>query len=57
MAYDPAFAYEIAVIMQDGIRRMYVEQEDIFYYITVMNEPLRPCRDACRRRTMFARES
>jgi len=38
-AYDPAFAYEIAVILQDGIRRMYVEQEDIFYYITVMNEP------------------
>jgi len=37
-AYDPAFAYEIAVIIQDGIRRMFVEQEDIFYYITVMNE-------------------
>lgn len=36
--YDPAFAYEIAVILQEGIRRMYVEQEDIFYYITVMNE-------------------
>jgi pyruvate dehydrogenase E1 component len=39
LAYDPAFAYEIAIIVQDGIRRMYVEQEDIFYYITVMNEP------------------
>ena len=39
LAYDPAFAYEIAVIVQEGIRRMYVEQEDIFYYITVMNEP------------------
>jgi pyruvate dehydrogenase E1 component len=37
-AYDPAFAYEIAVIVKDGIRRMYHEQEDIFYYITVMNE-------------------
>ena len=36
--YDPAFAYEIAVILQEGIRRMYVEQEDLFYYITVMNE-------------------
>jgi pyruvate dehydrogenase E1 component len=36
--YDPAFAYEIAVIIQDGIRRMYVEQESIFYYLTVMNE-------------------
>jgi len=39
LAYDPAFAFEIAIIVQDGIRRMYVEQEDIFYYITVMNEP------------------
>ena len=39
LAYDPAFAYEIAIIVQEGIRRMYVEQEDIFYYITVMNEP------------------
>jgi pyruvate dehydrogenase E1 component len=37
-AYDPTFAYEVAVIVQEGIRRMYVEQEDIFYYITVMNE-------------------
>jgi pyruvate dehydrogenase E1 component len=39
LAYDPAFAYELAIIIQDGIRRMYVEQEDVFYYITVMNEP------------------
>src|SRR5271163_4162663 len=38
-AYDPAFAYEMAVILQDGIRRMYKEGESIFYYITVMNEP------------------
>ncbi|HEX2714664.1 MAG TPA: pyruvate dehydrogenase (acetyl-transferring), homodimeric type [Candidatus Acidoferrales bacterium] len=38
-AYDPAFAYEMAVILQDGIRRMYKENESIFYYITVMNEP------------------
>lgn len=37
-AYDPAYAYELAVIIQDGIRRMYENQEDIFYYITVMNE-------------------
>jgi pyruvate dehydrogenase E1 component len=37
-AYDPAYAYEIAVIIQDGIKRMYVDREDIFYYITVMNE-------------------
>src|SRR5690606_36395353 len=39
VAYDPAFAYELAVIIQDGIRRMYGEGESIFYYITVMNEP------------------
>src|ERR1700675_2797171 len=38
LAYDPAFAYEIAVIIEDGIRRMYVEQESVFYYLTVMNE-------------------
>jgi pyruvate dehydrogenase E1 component len=38
VAYDPAFAYELAVIIHDGLRRMYVEQERIFYYITVMNE-------------------
>ncbi len=39
LAYDPAFAYEMAVIIEDGIRRMYVEQESIFYYLTLMNEP------------------
>ena len=38
LAYDPAFAYEMAVIIEDGIRRMYVEQESVFYYLTVMNE-------------------
>jgi len=38
VAYDPAFAYEIAVIIQDGIKRMYIDQESIFYYLTVMNE-------------------
>ena len=37
-AYDPAFAFEIAVIMQDGLRRMMREGEDCFYYITVQNE-------------------
>ncbi len=36
--YDPAYAYEIAIIVQDGIRRMYQEQEDCFYYLTVHNE-------------------
>jgi pyruvate dehydrogenase E1 component len=39
LAYDPAFAYEIAVIIEDGIRRMYVDGESIFYYLTVTNEP------------------
>lgn len=39
VTYDPAFAYEIAVIIRDGIRRMYEEQENIFYYITIENEP------------------
>src|SRR6202166_5048129 len=39
LAYDPAFAYEIAIIIQDGIRRMYKDGENIFYYITLMNEP------------------
>ncbi|RMF85442.1 MAG: pyruvate dehydrogenase (acetyl-transferring), homodimeric type, partial [Nitrospinota bacterium] len=38
-AYDPAFAYELAVIIRDGLQRMYERQEDIFYYLTVMNEP------------------
>jgi len=38
ISYDPAFAYEIAVIVEDGIRRMYKNGESIFYYITVMNE-------------------
>jgi pyruvate dehydrogenase E1 component len=38
VSYDPAFAYELATIIQDGIRRMYVDQESIFYYLTVMNE-------------------
>jgi pyruvate dehydrogenase E1 component len=37
-AYDPAFGYEVAVIVQDGLRRMMVDQEDVFYYLTLMNE-------------------
>ncbi|MFN0166472.1 MAG: pyruvate dehydrogenase (acetyl-transferring), homodimeric type, partial [Bryobacteraceae bacterium] len=37
-AYDPAYAYELAVIIQDGIRRMYQERQDHFYYITIYNE-------------------
>jgi len=38
IAYDPAYAYEAAVILQDGMRRMLQEQEDVFYYVTVTNE-------------------
>ncbi|MER3546195.1 MAG: pyruvate dehydrogenase (acetyl-transferring), homodimeric type [Rhodanobacteraceae bacterium] len=37
-AYDPTFSYEVAVILQDGVRRMLHEQEDVYYYVTVMNE-------------------
>jgi pyruvate dehydrogenase E1 component len=37
-AYDPTFGYEVAVIIQDGLRRMVGEQEDVFFYITLMNE-------------------
>jgi len=38
LAYDPAFAYELAVIVKDGLERMYRKQEDVFYYITLYNE-------------------
>ncbi len=38
VAYDPAYGYEVAVIVQDGLRRMVAEQEDVFYYVTLMNE-------------------
>ena len=38
VSYDPTYNYELAVIIHDGLRRMYVDQEDIYYYITVLNE-------------------
>src|SRR3712207_5268837 len=38
VSYDPTYAYEVAVIVQDGLRRMVAEQEDVFYYVTLMNE-------------------
>ena len=38
MIYDPAYAYELAVIIQDGLRRMYTDNESIFYYLTLYNE-------------------
>ena len=50
ISYDPAFAYELAVIIQDGIRRMYRDQESVFYYLTVMNEqyPMPPMPEGVR---------
>jgi pyruvate dehydrogenase E1 component len=49
-SYDPAYAYEISVIVQDGIRRMYQEEENLFYYITVGNENYAqpPMPEGCR---------
>ena len=38
VSYDPTYAHEVAVIIQDGLRRMFTEQEDVFYYLTLMNE-------------------
>jgi pyruvate dehydrogenase E1 component len=38
VAYDPTYNYELATIIQDGLRRMHAEQEDVFYYVTLMNE-------------------
>jgi pyruvate dehydrogenase E1 component len=38
ISYDPTYAYEVAVIVQDGLRRMYGDQEDIYYYLTTLNE-------------------
>ncbi len=50
VTYDPAFAYELAVIIRDGIRRMYEEQENVFYYITIMNEnyPMPPMPEGAK---------
>ena len=53
LSYDPTYQYEVAVIVQDGLRRMYVEQEDVWYYITLMNEnykhPAMPQRENIER--------
>ena len=52
VSYDPTYAHEVAVIIQDGLRRMFTEQEDVFYYLTLMNEnyqPPRPARGPARR--------
>ena len=50
VAYDPADAFELAVIIRDGIRRMYEEQENVFYYLTVMNEnyPMPPMPEGAK---------
>jgi pyruvate dehydrogenase E1 component len=50
VSYDPAFAYEIAFIIQDGIRRMYQDGEHLFYYLTLYNEsyPMEPMPAGCR---------
>jgi pyruvate dehydrogenase E1 component len=49
--YDPTYGYELAVIIQDGMKKMTEEQQDIFYYITVMNDPTssQPCRPVSRK--------
>ena len=49
-AYDPAFAYELAAIVRDGIERMYVKGEDVFYYITLYNENYAAAAEARGRR-------
>lgn len=51
LTYDPAFAYEVAVILQDGLRRMYAEGEEIFYYLTLYNENylMPPMPEGCER--------
>jgi pyruvate dehydrogenase E1 component len=49
LAYDPAFAYEVALIVQDGLKRMYVDQNDVFYYLTLYNQdyPMPPMPSGC----------
>jgi len=58
VAYDPCFGYELALILQDGMRRMLEAQEDVFYYVTVMNEnyaqpPLPPGAEEGIKRGMY----
>jgi pyruvate dehydrogenase E1 component len=63
VSYDPTYAYEVAVIVADGLRRMYAEQEDVYYYLTVMNEnyehPAMPegVEDGIRRGMYLLREA
>ncbi len=63
VSYDPTFAYEVAVLVQDGLRRMYADQEDVYYYLTLMNEnyehpPMPPgAEEGIRRGLYLLRES
>ena len=63
VSYDPTFGYELAVILQDGLRRMYADCEDVYYYITVMNEnyahPAMPegCEEGIRKGMYLWRDS
>ncbi len=56
VTYDPTYAYELAVIVQAGLKRMLVDQEDVFYYITTLNEitPIPPCRKGRKRASCAA---
>ena len=62
VSYDPTFGYELAVIIQDGLKRMYVDQEDVYYYITTLNENYRHpempegCEEGIRRGMYLLRE-
>ena len=49
VSYDPTFAHEVGVIMHDGLKRMVEKQEDVYYYVTVMNENYRASGDSARR--------
>src|SRR5256885_5374833 len=43
-SYDPTFAYEVVVIIRDGLRRMFEQQDDVYYYVTLMNEDRKSTR-------------
>ncbi|MGY6587729.1 MAG: pyruvate dehydrogenase (acetyl-transferring), homodimeric type [Wenzhouxiangella sp.] len=63
ISYDPTFGYELAVILQDGLKRMYADQEDVYYYVTVLNEnyphPAMPegCEEGIRKGLYLLKES
>ncbi|CAM5250354.1 pyruvate dehydrogenase E1 component [Streptomyces xanthochromogenes] len=57
VAYDPTFAHEVAVILQSGLKRMMQDQEDVFFYMTVMNENYAQPRTPAARRWRSCRTS